>query len=281
MRPINFIGAFICIVVFMISFLLTEGNVLTLYFNPIALLVVTSGTIGAIFLSYPFFRIKSAFLVARNAYLACLPSQDSIIKALLALAVRSRYDGILSLEKSLGHTGTSFLKDALNALVDGHKEDEIREVLLTEMYFFKQRREQNERVFRSMASAAPAFGIIGSVIGLIGMLSDIGNAGVIIKTVPVALTSTLYGILFSNFILTPIAEKIFVRTQEELLLQKLIVSGVMAISSEQNTYTLEKKLCSFLTPSDRPGHQRSFEEIRKKYLNMNFQEREREPVKTT
>lgn len=279
MRPINFIGAFICILVFMLSFLLGDDNVISLYFNLIALLVVISGTVGAIFLSYPFFRIRSAFLVARNAYLTRLPSQDSIIKALLGLAVRSRYDGILSLEKSLGRSGTSFLKDALNALVDGHREDEIREVLYTEMYFFKQRREQNERVFRSMASAAPAFGIIGSVIGLIGMLSNIGDPTVIIQTIPIALTSTLYGILFSNFILTPIAENIYVRTQEELLLQKLIVSGVMAISSSQNTYTLEKKLCSFLTPSDRPNHQRSFEEIRKKYLKMSFQERE--TVETT
>ncbi|MFQ5780599.1 MAG: motility protein A, partial [Nitrospiria bacterium] len=172
-------------------------------------------------------------------------------------------------------------KDALSILVDGYKEDEIREVLITEMYFFKQRREQNERVFRSMARAAPAFGIIGSVIGLIGMLSGIGDAGVIIKTIPIALTSTLYGILLSNFLLTPIAENIYIRTQEELLLQKLIINGVIAISSEQNTYKLEKKLCSFLTPSARPGHQRSFEEIRKKYLKMSFQEREREPVKTT
>ncbi|MFQ5579656.1 MAG: motility protein A [Nitrospiria bacterium] len=281
MRPSNFIAAFICILVFLISFLLAEGDVMALYFNLVALLVVISGTIGAIFMSYPFFRIKSALLVARNAYLSRLPSQDSIIKALLGLAVRSRYDGILSLEKSLGHSSTSFLKDALNILVDGHKEEEIREVLFTEMYFFKQRREQNERVFRSMANAAPAFGIIGSVIGLIGMLSNLGDAEFIIKTIPIALTSTLYGILLSNFILTPIAENIYVRTQEELLLQKLIVSGVMAISSEQNTYTLEKKLCSFLTPSDRPGHQRSFEEIRKKYLKMSFQERIEEPVKTT
>ncbi|HIE66224.1 MAG TPA: flagellar motor protein MotA [Nitrospiria bacterium] len=213
MRPTNFIGAFICILVFMLSFLLGDDNVIPLYFNLIALLVVISGTVGAIFLSYPFFRIRSAFLVARNAYLTQLPSQDSIIKALLGLAVRSRYDGILSLEKSLGRSGTSFLKDALNALVDGHREDEIREVLYTEMYFFKQRREQNERVFRSMASAAPAFGIIGSVIGLIGMLSNIGDANVIIQTIPIALTSTLYGILFSNFILTPIAEYIYPHTR--------------------------------------------------------------------
>ncbi len=279
MRPINFIGTFFCILVFMTSFLLGEG--VALYFNLSALFVVISGTIGAIFLSYPFFRIQSAFLVARNAYLARLPSQALIIKALLSLAVRSRYDGILSLEKSLGRTSTAFLKDALSILVDGYKENEIREILITEMYFFKHRREQNERVFRSMARAAPAFGVVGSVIGLIGMLSGIGDVGIIIKTIPIALTSTLYGILLSNFLLTPIAETIYIRTQEELLLQKLIVSGVIAISNEQNTYTLEKKLCSFLTPSDRPNHQRSFEEIRKKYMKMSFQEREREPLETT
>ncbi len=268
----NFYGILICVLVFFASFLLSKGA--SMYLNVVAFLVVVSGTIGSMFLSYSFERIKSAYLVSKNAYLVKLPSQDDLIKALLGLAVKSRYDGILSLEKALSKTTASFLRGGLDMLVDGFKGSEVKDMLSSESYFFKQRRAANERVFRSMARSAPAFGIIGSVIGLIGMLSDLGNTTVILQTIPIALTSTLYGILLSNYILTPIAENIHARTHEELLLQKMILNGILAISNEQNVYKLEKKLCLFLTPAVRRGHEQDFTNIRRRYVGMNFQERE-------
>jgi len=273
MGSINLIGISISAAVFFISFLWSEG--LGIYLNLIALLVVLSGTIGSAFLSYSAQRLRSAMMVARNAYFVRLPSQDDIINALLAMAVKSRYDGILSLERTLSRTSATFLRDALNMLVDGFQESELKDVLTTESYFFKQRRAQNERVFRSLARSAPAFGLIGSVIGLIGMLSGLGDPDVVLKTIPIALISTLYGILLGSFLLTPIAENIYARTHEELLLQKMIINGVLAISSEQNTYKLEKKLCSFLTPSIRQVHVRNFEGFRKRYLGKSAEERER------
>ncbi len=106
------------------------------------------------------------------------------------------------------------------------------------------------------------------------MLSDLGDTTVILQTIPIALTSTLYGILLSNYILTPIAENIHARTHEELLLQKMILNGILAISSEQNIYKLEKKLCLFLTPAIRRGNEKDFTKIRRRYVGMNFQERE-------
>lgn len=268
----NFIGITICVFVFMLSFLLGKG--VGLYFNIIGILVVLSGTLGAAFLSYPFSRLKAAFFVAMNTYSVTLPSSDIVVNSLLDLSVRSKYDGILSLEKAQRQSYVAFLKDALSMLVDGYTEEELRDVLSNEMYFFKQRRIQNERVFRMMSRAAPAFGIVGSVIGLIGMLTGIGDMGVILKTIPIALTSTLYGIVFSNFILTPIAENMHARTQEELVLQNLIVNGVIAIGNEQNPHRLEKKLVSFLTPAARRGHGKSFEEIRKKYLKLRFSKKQ-------
>jgi chemotaxis protein MotA len=159
----------------------------------------------------------------------------------------------------------SFLKSALEMLVDGWDEREIRDVLLTELTFFRRRRQEHERVFRHTARLAPAFGVAGSVVGLIGMLTGLGDTGVILETIPLALTSTLYGIVLCNFVLTPMAESIFFKTQQELLLYKLIVDGVSAIQQEKNPHKLERKLSSFLTPAARARNQRSFAEIRRKY----------------
>jgi chemotaxis protein MotA len=234
----------------------------------VAIIVVVSGTVGAIFISYPYEDIKAAFHVASNSYMASPPTTQHIVDAMLDLSVRSRQDGLLSLEKMEEQTTVAFLKNALAMMVDGYKLNELRDILETEMYFFKLRRMRSERVFRHMSKLAPAFGISGSVIGLIGMLSGLGDTTVILSTIPIALTSTLYGIVLSNFFLTPVAENIHIKTQKELLMQRLVLDGVTAIATESNTFKLGKKLESFLTPADRSVAPASFVELRERYKHL-------------
>ena len=273
MRGINIVVVIICILLFLSGFILEKGA--DLYWNVNSLIFVLTGTIGAVFLSYPFLRIKYAVLVAKNAYFKKLPTESSIVISLLDFSLQSRYEGLLSLEDTVEKAMTPFLQDAMRMLVDGRTGEEIKDFLNIEMTFFRQRRELSERVFRAMAITAPAFGLIGSVIGLMGMLAGIGDIGVIIKTIPIALTSTLYGISFNNFLFTPIAEKIHTRTQEELFLLKLIMNGTIAISNAQNPYVLEKKLSSFLAPAVRLDLEKNFKEIRKQYLKVQWENKER------
>ena len=267
----NVAGFIICVVVFLISFYL--GGSIHLYFNLPAILNIVSGVFGAALLSYPFDRLKTAFYVAKNSYSSELPSSDEIIKILLDLSVRSRRQGILSLEKMENQSMSSFLKGALRLLVDGYSEHEIKDILSSEMFFFRERRGYNERVFRTLARSAPAFGLIASIIGLVGLLSGIGDTGVILKTIPIALMATLYGILLANFIFLPIAECIHSKTRRELLLQKLVINGVLAINLEVNSQKLEVRLLSFLTPSSRAANEKSLEYIKKKYSRMQENER--------
>ncbi|MBI3598009.1 MAG: MotA/TolQ/ExbB proton channel family protein [Nitrospirae bacterium] len=272
MRVINLLVIIVCVLLFLSGFILEKGA--ALYWNRASLIFVLSGTTGAAFISYSFSRIKFALIVVKNAYFKKLPTETRVVMSLLDFSLKSRYEGLLAMEDTIEKAATPFLQDAMRMLVDGRTGEEIKDFLNIEMTFFRQRREQNERVFRAMAITAPAFGLIGSVIGLMGMLVGIGDVGVIVRTIPVALTSTLYGILFNSFCLTPIAEKIHSCTQEELLLQKLIMSGAIAISNAQNPYVLEKKLSSFLAPSVRLEIERNFKEIRKQYLKVQWENKE-------
>lgn len=124
-----------------------------------------------------------------------------------------------------------------------------------------------------MADVAPSFGLVGSVVGLIGMLSGQGNSDVIMATVPIALTSTLYGIVLANFILLPFASNIRERTAQELFLQKVVTEGVLAMSDDLHPRMMERKLISFLTPSARQGRFVSYEKIKQK-LNLSEEIRE-------
>ncbi len=255
------IGLLCCVGLVFIGFAF-QGNLL-LYFNLAALFIVIGGTAGATLVS---FRIKSLinlWQVIKNSRHSRVKEPDEIVEILIDISVKSRIKGLLSLQEDEGETSILFLRRALGFLVDGYKAEEMKEILNTEMAFFKIRREESERILRTIAEICPAFGLIGSIVGLISMISGIGDSSIIMKTIPLALTSTLYGIIFSNFFLLPFAANIRERTNHELLLQKMILAGVMAIKSKTHPRMLEVKLKSFMTPSMRNNKLVSIERIRK------------------
>lgn len=260
----NMLGVLLCGAIFVGGFWMSGG--LAVYWNLAAFLIVAAGLFAALFMSYPFERIRTAFLVARSVYTERQPTPDDIVRVLLELSVKSRVEGVLSLEAVRQKIADPFLRNAVTFLVDNYKERDIREFLNTEMNFFRERRQQSERVFQTLAKAAPAFGVAGSVIGLIGMLSGIENTQALVSSIPVAFVSTLYGVVLSNMFMAPIAESINFNTGAEMLNQKLIMEGIIAIAKEQNSHRLEKKLTSFLSPSEREGKAELLKSITKKYI---------------
>ncbi|WP_291327908.1 MotA/TolQ/ExbB proton channel family protein [Desulfovibrio sp. UCD-KL4C] len=268
----NLVGVFLAGLIFLASFWLSGG--LALYWNAAAFAIVISGLAIAVMLSYPVEQLLQAFRVVRSTYTNRLTTHEEIVDTLLDLSVRSRMDGMLSLEKAGEQTTMSFLKNGLMLLVDNFDEAEIKDCLRTEMSFFNMRRNESERVFQSMARFAPAFGVAGSVIGLIGLLMGIDNPAVILKHIPVAFISTLYGVVLSNMIFAPMAETVRCRTRNELINQKMIMDGIIAIKNEQNPYKLERKLVAFLCPDDREGKTEALRNITRKYIKMRKEEKD-------
>ncbi len=272
----NISGLILCVSLFCLGFLI-HGN-LGLYFNISGLLIVLGGTAAATLLSFKWEQLYITAKVVKSSYKQQHKSEAEIIQILIDLSVKSRMEGILSLQKMENQTSILFLHRALGCLVDGYRVDQIREILNTEMYFFRLRRDDLERVTRTIADFFPAFGIIGSVVGLITMLSGIGDTTIILKAVPIALTSTLYGLIFSNFIFLPFAANLKERTNHELLLQKIITEGIIAIDSEINPVILKTKLDSFLTPSERFEEFVSYEKIQERFNIKNENDDEQPEV---
>jgi chemotaxis protein MotA len=259
----NLVGVCCFTLLFLIGFLMF-GNV-GLYFNLSGFLIVVGGTCAAAFISFRFERLKFVCEVLRRSYRAREIGPDEIVETLVDLSLKSKLQGLLSLQEDEQEATVMFLRRALGYLVDGDDARQMRDFLTTEINFFRMRREETERVLRTMAEICPSFGLIGSVVGLMSMLAGVGDSSVILATIPVALTSTLYGVLFANFVFLPLAAHIQERTDREVLLQKIILEGVIAIGSDLHPRALENKLKSFLTPSDREGRLVSLERIRKKF----------------
>ena len=249
MKRQNLFGLLLCSLLFFGGFLF-KGN-LSFYFNIASLMIVAGGSATAALLSFQLERLHIVLRVVRASYRSQLKSEADIVDILINLAIKSRAEGILSLQQEEHETSILFLRRGLSCLVDNYEPQQIRDILNTEMYFFKLRREDSERVLRTIADFCPAFGIVGSVAGLIPMLAGIDDTGIILKTVPLALTSILYGLIFANFFFIPFAANLRERTNQELLLQKIIMEGILAIQGELNPTVLRTKLLSFLTPSDR------------------------------
>ncbi len=238
--------------------------------------MVFGGTIAASLVSFKADQIENVIKVLVAAYRRPVTKETEIINILIDLSIRSRIEGILTLQNRENETTILFLRRALGCLVDGYKIEQIRDILNTEMYFFRLRREDSERVIRAIADYLPAFGMMGSVVGLIAMLGGLGDTTIILQAIPVALTSTLYGLIFSNFLFLPFAATIKERTNHELLLQKIIMEGVIAISSELNPVILKTKLESFLTPSEREAQLVSYAALKERFNIERQQKREDE-----
>ena len=245
----NIIGLGICLILFITGFVI-PGNI-AIYLNLSGLMIVIGGTLGAAFLGYHMNRIEILLKVLKTAYGSETIAPEEVVKILVKLSVRRKLKGVLALQADEDQTTIAFLKQAIGLFVDGCSKEQIKDTLSAEMYFFRMRRDGTLRVLQTMADVSPCFGLVGSVVGIIGMLAGGGDPVVIMKTIPVALTSTLYGLIFTNFLFLPFEAKIRERTVKELFLQKIITEGILAISDELHPRLLGRKLNSFLTPSDR------------------------------
>lgn len=257
------IGLVLCSIIFVAGFA-ASGDV-TRFFNLAGLLVVVGGSLGAAIASFRMPRLVLVYKVLRNSYRAKMKEPAEIVEILVDLSVKSRIKGLHTLVEDEREISIIYLRRALGLLVDNYSRAQIEDILSTETFFFRQRRDESERVLRVMAEICPAIGLAGSVIGLIGMLSGVHDTSVVVATIPIALTSTLYGIILANFILLPMAARIREVTDHELLLQKIIAEGIKAILSELNPRVLEVKLKSFLTPAERTGQLVSLSRIKERF----------------
>ena len=210
------IGILISVSLLAAGFLLSGSA--ALYFNLVSILIVLGGILGAAFIGFRMERLVIVYRVLCSSYKTRVKTPEEIVEILVDLSVKSKIKGVLSLQKDQEETSIIFLRRALGFLVDSFTKEQIREILTTEMYFFKLRREESERVLRTIAEICPSFGLIGSVVGLMGMLSGVHDSSILIQTIATAFTSTIYGVILSYFLPLPFAAHIRERTDHELLL---------------------------------------------------------------
>jgi len=216
-----------------------------------SILIVGGGTVGATLLHYPLAEVLRVMKVTKKAFLHKEESPAELIKTLVKFAETARREGILSLEQHAQQIDDVFLKNGIILAVDGTEPEYIREIMTTEMDNIAERHKNGAAIMEAMGTYAPAFGMIGTLIGLVIMLRNMNDPSTIGSGMAVALITTFYGAVLANLVFIPIAGKLRLRSSHELLMKELCIQGIMAIQSGDNPRIVESKLKAFLSPSKR------------------------------
>ncbi|WGS65239.1 motility protein A [Marinitoga aeolica] len=185
------------------------------------------------------------------------PTIDTVetLKTLYSFAEKARREGLISLEADLENLDNEFMKDGLRAAVDGTDPEEIRKILEIKMELFEEEEGKWSGVLNTWGSLAPAFGMIGTLIGLVLMLKTLNDPTTIGPKMAIALITTLYGALVANIFALPIAEKIGRRTKAQVNMLRMITEGILSIVSGENPRLMEEKLKAFLSIEDKKKYE--------------------------
>jgi chemotaxis protein MotA len=208
--------------------------------------IVLGGSVSAALVSFPLRNILGIAKVVKNCFFAKSRDPNELIADMVRFAEIARRDGILSLENVTHDIDDPFVVSGIQMAVDGTDPDLIKAIMMNDMETIEARHNEGKALFENIGRFAPAFGMIGTLIGLVIMLKNMNEPDKIGPAMAVALLTTLYGALLANLIALPMADKLGLRSREELLLKMIVIKGVMAIQSGDNPRIVEQKLKTFL-----------------------------------
>lgn len=234
-----------------VLFGILSGGSLALFINIPSIMIVVGGSVGATLINYPLSDVIGVAKIVKKAFLHTEESPIGVIDILVSFAETARREGILSLEQKAAGIDDEFLKKGINLAVDGTEPEYIKEIMETETNYIAERHKVGAGIFDSMGAYAPAFGMVGTLIGLINMLAKMDDPSSIGPSMAVALITTLYGAFIANLICLPIAGKLKARSASEILIKELCIEGIMSIQSGDNPRIVEGKLKAFLSPAMR------------------------------
>ncbi len=227
------------------------GGSIMAYIDAPSMLIVVGGGVAATLTSMPLARFLKLPKVTSKVLLHKSVEPQELISQLVELAEVARRDGILALENSIEQIDDPFLVRGIQMAVDGSDPEVIEAIMETELENLMDRHEGGKKLFDGLGRYAPAFGMIGTLIGLVAMLSNMDDPSKIGAGMAAALITTLYGAMLANIIFLPIADKLGQRSAEEVLIKTMIIQGVMSIQAGDNPRNVESKLLTFVPPSQR------------------------------
>jgi chemotaxis protein MotA len=246
----SFIGIFgaLGMVVFSI---LVAGQPLSMIWDAPSLLLVVLGSYFALLLSYPLVDGVGIWGIFGRVFRVPQFNEPDIIKNLMTFSEKARREGLLALEDELESLDDEFMKKGLRLVVDGTDAAIIRDLMELELSQMEARHANKHNLINQWGALAPGLGMLGTVLGLMGMLRNLEDKAAIGPNMSMALVTTLYGSMVANLIMIPFVAKLRGQDAKESMVKEMVIEGVLSIQAGDNTRILAMKLLAYLNPVDR------------------------------
>lgn len=233
-----------------VTLAIMTGSSLDIFLNLPGFLIVIGGTFAATLIKFPISGVFVAFFVGiKVAFINEKESPREIIDLTMRLVKRARKVGLLGLEKI--KVGNTFFRKGVQLCVDGRDVEFIRKMMTREMEMTIQRQEVGEKVFRAIGESAPAFGMVGTLVGLVQMLSTMNDPTTIGRAMAIALLTTLYGVLIAQLVALPISDKLEAKNLLERANRILIIESIVQIHERNNPTAVFDILEAYLPEKQR------------------------------
>ncbi|NLL72033.1 MAG: motility protein A [Clostridiales bacterium] len=250
----SILGLIICAVVVIFGILYGQSgpDVLLNFYDPPSLLITIGGAFCCVLIMTPNLKTFWNYIKSIKLILTVEPSnEEESIRQIISLSNVARKEGLLALEEAANNIDDEFLKKGILLIVDGTDPELVRSILETELNCIEDRHGDVIGFWDSLGAMGPAWGMIGTLIGLINMLKVMDDPKAIGPAMAVALITTFYGSVLANWICIPVVTKLKAKNSSEVMIKELVVEGLLSIQAGENPRVIEEKLKSFLSPTRR------------------------------
>ena len=227
-----------------------EGSI-TAFWSLSGLLITVGGSFGALMVNFRVEEIKQVIQVTRQAFFRHDESLLDLNQRFVYLTKRARREGLLVLEDLLPEIEDLFFRKGLQMVIDGFEPEAIESILFSELEALADRHELGQSLYQAWGQLAPAFGMIGTLIGLVMMLGKLEDPSAIGPGMAVALLTTFYGVIMANLVFIPLAGKLSIYSKEEINRKEIIIKALLALQSGVNPRLMEERLKAHFTPAER------------------------------
>lgn len=246
------VGLILAFIMMAVSVVMGGGNFAS-FWDTASVFMVFGGTTGALLLCFSLKQVLSMPKVLLKVFFNKPINQSEVVEQMVSLAETARREGLLALESRLAEIKNPFIRLGVQMAVDGTRPEVIEDIMKTDIESVSMRHKDGKGMIDQVGRFGPAFGMIGTLLGLIIMLGNMSDPSAIGGGMAVALITTLYGAVLSNAMFLPMSEKLAAVTKNEMVAREIILRGVMAIQSGENPRVIEQKLSTFLPPKLRKG----------------------------
>jgi chemotaxis protein MotA len=224
---------------------------LRLFCDAPSALMVFGGAIASVMIAYPMKTVLKSFSYFKHAIINKESNPLTTIMQIVSLAETARREGLLALENRMDEIDDAFLSSGIRMAVDGMSPEVVESIMNTEVDAVNARHNYGRSVLANYGKYAPAFGMIGTLVGLVLMLANL-DPETIGSGMAVALLTTLYGAIASNLYILPMADKVGFINEGEIQVMEITVKGILAIQAGENPRVIKQKLLTYVTPNERP-----------------------------